>query len=563
MTQTTNVATYHRMSTKKREQELSIDQQRDECERYARANGLEITREYVDAGITGRRADREAWERMRADAAGGEFSAILTWKLDRFSRLKANRFFVECDTLIEAGVRLFSVVEGEQDWHTEEGLLMLCIRIFGSSKYSPDLSRAVARGMLAAARAGYWLGVAPYGYKVVGPERQRVLEIDPGVMPYAVEGFTRYARGEVSLRGLAVSFNDRGIPTSHTLSLRRRTGDPDAVATLWTPTSVMKVLRNPVYVGVRRWNVTNRSEMHTIKNGKSEPRPRTSKGTARNPEEDWVRLPRDEKLRAIDDATFERVQRRLVERQQARTPHKENPFALSGLVICGRCGGRMHAQAGRRGRSNFYSCASYNLHGRSKCVPRWVTEPELLGFVIGTVCEQLLAPEKRFAWVAEVERHLTEACRSDPAEVARLKGEVKALDKKIDRANENLAVLPKDRLPGVVAKVRAWEKERAASAGRLAALEGAAVPPERIKAVTRGVLRAMEGFHAALTGADPAEQLRVVREVVAKVTVHDADFGGWIGGGKASDFGYSVSLRPDTFLVRHLVPEMLTLVSRN
>jgi DNA invertase Pin-like site-specific DNA recombinase len=137
----TDAVTYYRMSTKKREQELSIDQQRAECEKYARANGLEITREYVDAAVTGRRSDREAWERLLADGAGGEFSAIVTWKVDRFSRLKANRFFAECDTLIEAGVRLFSVVEGEQDWHTEEGLLMLCIRIFASSKYSPDLSR--------------------------------------------------------------------------------------------------------------------------------------------------------------------------------------------------------------------------------------------------------------------------------------------------------------------------------------------------------------------------------------------------------------------------------------
>jgi hypothetical protein len=499
---------------------------------------------------------------LRADAAGGGFAAVLVWKLDRFSRLRADRFFIETEPFRTAGVRLVSAVEGEQDWFSEEGLLMLCIRIFGSSKYSPDLSRNVARGMLAAARAGYWLGVAPVGYLVVGPERKRVLEIDPEMSPYVIEAFTRYARGEVSLRGLAVSFNDRGVPTAHTLSLRRRTGDPDAVATLWTPTSIMKMLKRRTYLGERRWNETCRSEMHVITGGKSAPRPRGSKGTATNDPADWVVIP-DAHPALIDPATFERVQRRLVERRQARTPHKENPFALSGLVVCGRCGGKMHAQAGRRGRNNFYSCASYNLHGRSKCVPRRVTEPELLGFVIGTVCAQVLAPEKRFEWAAELERHLTEACRSDPAEVTRLRKEVAALDAKVARGNENLALLPKDRLPAVVAKVRAWENERKALAERLAALEGAAVPPERIKTVTRGVLRAMESFHAALTGADPAEQLRVVREVVAKVTVHDADFGGWIGGGKASDFGYSVSLRPDTFLVRNLVPEMLTLVSRN
>jgi hypothetical protein len=222
----------------------------------------------------------------------------------------------------------------------------------------------------------------------------------------------------------------------------------------------------------------------------------------------------------------------------------------------------MHANRGRRGRSNFYACCSYNRHGRTKCGPRRVTEPELLRVVINTVCGELLAPEKRFEWAAELERHLAEASRTDPAEVTRLKKEVAALDAKIDRGNGNLAELPKDRLPGVWAKVRAWEKERATVAERLAALEAAAVPPERIKAVVKGVLRAMENFHDALAGADPAEQLRVVREIVAKVTVHDMPLGGWVSGGKVSDFGYAVTVRADTFRVAYLVPELLTLVSR-
>ena len=49
-------AAYYRMSSDK--QDKSITQQRDEVEAYARANGLQIVREYIDEGISGDATER-------------------------------------------------------------------------------------------------------------------------------------------------------------------------------------------------------------------------------------------------------------------------------------------------------------------------------------------------------------------------------------------------------------------------------------------------------------------------------------------------------------------------
>lgn len=77
------VALYSRVSTKDKGQDVrnQTDQLRDFCRRQ----GWQIVKEYSDSA-SGKRGDREQFQRMFDAASRCEFDTVLFWALDRFSR---------------------------------------------------------------------------------------------------------------------------------------------------------------------------------------------------------------------------------------------------------------------------------------------------------------------------------------------------------------------------------------------------------------------------------------------------------------------------------------------
>jgi DNA invertase Pin-like site-specific DNA recombinase len=77
------VALYARVSTRDKGQdtENQLTQLREFCERQ----GWAIAHEYVDRA-TGKRSDREQFQRLFAAASERKFDLVLFWALDRFSR---------------------------------------------------------------------------------------------------------------------------------------------------------------------------------------------------------------------------------------------------------------------------------------------------------------------------------------------------------------------------------------------------------------------------------------------------------------------------------------------
>jgi DNA invertase Pin-like site-specific DNA recombinase len=75
-------ALYARVSTKRQSVEAQLSELRGWCAR----NGWDIYREYVDIGISGRRASRPGLIELLKDAHAGHFQAVVVVKLDRFGR---------------------------------------------------------------------------------------------------------------------------------------------------------------------------------------------------------------------------------------------------------------------------------------------------------------------------------------------------------------------------------------------------------------------------------------------------------------------------------------------
>ena len=136
---------YLRRSTDKQEQ--SIGDQRQEVRRYADEQGYRIIREYVDDAISGTSADeRPGFQRMIADAGGGDFQAVIVWNSDRFSRGDVTETEHYRYLLRQANVKVLSVTE---DYLAREGIdgdVLRTVKQFQNRQYSISLSQNTLRG---------------------------------------------------------------------------------------------------------------------------------------------------------------------------------------------------------------------------------------------------------------------------------------------------------------------------------------------------------------------------------------------------------------------------------
>ena len=112
-------ACYIRVSTEE-QTEYSPEAQRRALEGYARQHGYSIdpAHVYVDAGISGRRAEtRPAFMAMIAAAKGKPppFTAILVHKFDRFARNREDSIVYKSLLRRQCGVQVISITEHLED----------------------------------------------------------------------------------------------------------------------------------------------------------------------------------------------------------------------------------------------------------------------------------------------------------------------------------------------------------------------------------------------------------------------------------------------------------------
>ena len=77
-------ALYARVSTQDKGQNVQV--QLDQLREYCGRRGWQITKEYVDNGVSGAKTDRPALNQLMADARKRRFDCLIVYKFDRFGR---------------------------------------------------------------------------------------------------------------------------------------------------------------------------------------------------------------------------------------------------------------------------------------------------------------------------------------------------------------------------------------------------------------------------------------------------------------------------------------------
>ncbi|MGV3138178.1 recombinase family protein [Brevibacillus agri] len=237
-----NVVTYLRVSSKQQsERELSIPAQREAIQRYADQKGWIIVEEFVDESKSAKTADRPAFQRMIAKAKQPQknFQAILVHKFDRFSRSREDHIIYKA-LLRKQGIFVYSATE-QTEPDTPHGMLLEGMLEVISEFYNLNLKNETLKGMKENASRGFHCGGRiPYGYRTIVVDGHVTLIPGERHEVEAIQLIFQLAADGMGGKKIAHILNEYSL--AHADDRR------------WSPSSVLSILGNQVYLGHRIWN---------------------------------------------------------------------------------------------------------------------------------------------------------------------------------------------------------------------------------------------------------------------------------------------------------------------
>lgn len=276
-------------------------------------------------------ADREGFQRLVRDVGLGRAGLVMGLEVSRLARNSTDwhRLLEICaltDTLILDEDGLYDPA------HFNDRLL-LGLKGTMSEAELHVLRARLRGGILSKARRGELEAPLPIGF-VYDAAHRVVLHPDQQIQHTLRTFFATFQRtGSASATVKAFDAEHLLFPRRCLRGSRR---DPEV---LWAPlehSGALRILHNPRYAGAFFFGRT-RQRHHAEVGYVSE----------RVPREEWTALIRDAHVGYITWDAFEDHQRRLQANAQAigtdrrRSPAREGPALLQGLVVCGRCGDRM------------------------------------------------------------------------------------------------------------------------------------------------------------------------------------------------------------------------------
>lgn len=285
----------------------------------------------TDLGKSGASAvDREGFQHLVAEVGMGRAGIVLGLEVSRLARNSTDwhRLLEMCgltDTLILDEDGLYNPCDFNDR-------LLLGLKGTMSEAELHLLRSRLRGGILSKARRGELRTPLPVG---LGYDTQGKVILDPDQQ---VQASIRHLFGTFrrtgSARATVKTFREEGLPFP-----RRPRRRPHKGELFWGPLihwRVLQVLHNPRYAGAF---VFGRTRTKKLPDGRTSTQPLSR--------EEWLVVIHDQHPGYITWQEYEENQGRLLEGAQAhgrdrrRSPPREGPALLQGLVMCGVCGDRM------------------------------------------------------------------------------------------------------------------------------------------------------------------------------------------------------------------------------
>jgi site-specific DNA recombinase len=403
-------AVYCRVSTpaQGKADKISIGEQERLCREIAERVGLVVAQVYIDAGISGTLwEEREAMQRLVADAETGRFSELICYEQDRLAR--ANEGFSKLASLLRDQGILLRTPGGIVDLADPDGELLFTIK--GALSTAENQKRALrTRDMKAAyAQQGRWAeSTKLFGYSwsrelkrpVVNPDEARTVEVI----------FRMAAEERESCEQIAKHLNAAGI--------RAKGGGCNGDGH-WYGAVISRSLAEPRYMGAK-WETAPGVEvspacapcrlvMEPATDQEGKPLLDDAGNPILRPKRDAAdRLVTEPAPALVSAALWHKAQQTAEIYRATRSPFVRRPRLLNHMARCGKCGSPMSTRA-TTSRGNLYAyyyCLKSDHTPRgSKCdlphvpadrlddtvwaeVLRWAADPEVVREIARETKEQ-------------------------------------------------------------------------------------------------------------------------------------------------------------------------------
>ena len=354
----TRAAVYARFSMDK-QRDASIEDQFRECERVAKAAGLEVVARFEDRGISGGTATRPGYQALLSAARAGQFEIIITEDISRLWRNRAE-FGPRSAELEDLGINWLSCV-GQDTRRDGWGMLVQMLQAMGEHARR-EASYRTRRGLNGRALAGQSTGGRAFGYVSATDSPSGQIEIDPTQAPVVTRIFEMYADGH-SPRAIAAQLNAEGIPSpgaSWNRTVRRQDRKWLASAIHGDMKRGTGILNNRRYIGLITWG---RSEWK---------RSAADSSVRRQRQLETAAVERtDDRLRIVPEDLWQRAKARQQQQSREvgvrvkgglRRVRKPFKYLLSGSLRCEACRASFAMSNATR-----YQCSSHHEGGPDAC----------------------------------------------------------------------------------------------------------------------------------------------------------------------------------------------------
>jgi DNA invertase Pin-like site-specific DNA recombinase len=356
----------------------------------------------IDQGMSGASAaDREGFQRLVADVSLGKAGIILGLECSRLARNNAD--WHRLLELCALSNTLICDEDGLYDPSSINDRLLLGLKGAMSEAELHILRSRMRGGILSKARRGELRTPLPVGL-IYDPLAKVALDPDAavqGALRHLFECFQRTG----SARAVVKEFAAQQLSFPQRIRSGPRNGE-----IVWAALDhyrVLQVLHNPRYAGAFCFG---RKQAQYV-NGKT--------SHLRMPRERWIALVQDAHPGFISFEQWEANQAALLANAQARgterraSPPREGPALLQGMVVCGRCGGRMTVRYHQRRGQLFpdYLCQKESVEraAESTCqaIPGTAVDDAVASLLLDTLTP--VALEVALSVAAELEQRATEA----------------------------------------------------------------------------------------------------------------------------------------------------------
>jgi len=384
------VAIYTRVSSEEQVNGYSLENQEEKLQDYCESNDfvLEQRHIYREKGISGTKKERPVLNNLMKAAQGKEFSLVLVYKFDRFSRSLKNLLELVGD-LEKRGIGFKSTTE-TFDTSTPMGKYML--QNLGSIA---ELEREMIRertleGQIKYLKEGNWKGgITPYGYDY--NKETHKLEINKEEAKIVRKMYKWIAEEGLTSHSVQKRLNDLGISTKYgNLGKKKQVNG----ARFWKKRTVGRILTNEIYSGTfiyRKYKYLGRVR------GEDNLRPK----------DEWIKI---KTPRIVSKKIFDLVQNQINKNKRHSPRNSKYEYLFAHMIKCGYCGGRfgsMYCNSHKKsnvGRKRYFCYNTRACNKQEKCKATSVAEKRMSGPVWDKIVGALSNPVLAFEQLEKIQK---------------------------------------------------------------------------------------------------------------------------------------------------------------